>query len=328
MASASATICIAPLSSPYSLLPRAHTYALVVALLAPLPRGWLFRAALAAFTARTAIFTVDSIRLYATTHKHPHGPAHLDILVATESLAMASLVAVWLLVVSRRGAESAARGLVRGWAVAVGIGAIVGFAALRELSQVESEGDCNEVVMDVVDVFGDSKKFGAGLGTMGEKIGYFVLRVGIVGVLFAAMAFIASVVSGPKDKSESGLPVAVVRRRREQEARYSSGPINPEDDTAIAAGRVTKIARRVLLVVIPAMLIFVAVSGEWYFQKLAPDVPSVEKMSSVGQWGVWAATGVVVIATAVNAAMDAAGMRMHAEPSDHSPPKDDEVIKF
>lgn len=164
--------------------------------------------------------------------------------------------------------------------------------------------------MSVVDGFGESREIGAGFGTMGNKIGYFALRVGTVGVIFAAMAFLASIAPVPRLKKHAAvLPVAVQRRTRL--AKYGPEIVKPEEDTAVAVGRVMRIIRLVLLVSRPAMAIFVVASAEWYFQRLAPNVPSVEKMESVGQWGVWAATAVVLIATVANAMMDKAGLAVH-----------------
>lgn len=323
-----ASTCIAPLSSPYSLLPRVHTYALVFALFVPLPEGWLFRAALAAFTTRTAIFAVDSFRLLATLRNDPTGPARVDILVAAESLALATLIAVWLLTISRRGARSAAHGLLRGWAVVVGIGAIVSFVALKELAHVKTEKECHEALIIKENVFGEEKRFGADLGIMGDKIGFFILRVGIVGITFAVLAFVASVLPRPNAQAHEELPVAIQHHSlRRWRSKGDAILVKHDEDTATKIEQFTRGVRLLLTVTIPAMAIFVVANAEWYFQRLAPDIPSVEKMSSVGQWGVWAATGVVLVATAVSAMMNKASGDTGSS-FDHATARDDAVIKF
>jgi hypothetical protein len=55
--------------------------------------------------------------------------------------------------------------------------------------------------------------------------------------------------------------------------------------------------------------ILVTVSAEQYFNGLARGIPSAEPVTSVGQWGVWAATGVVLCATLINGFAVMTGMR-------------------
>ena len=143
MAVDNSQICIASLSSPFSLLPRAHTYALVAALIIPGAEGWLFRAALAAFTTRTAIFAVDAAVLLSAIRTSPNRPAEADVLVVLDALGLAAVVACWLLLVSTR--ESAARPLIRLWAAVVGVGCILAFVAVAKLGQqvdAHGSGDC------------------------------------------------------------------------------------------------------------------------------------------------------------------------------------------
>jgi hypothetical protein len=322
------TICVAPLSSPYSLLPRAHTYSLVLLLFAPLPRGWLFRAALAAFTTRTAIFAVDAVVLLASLRNAHSSRAHhgapLDALVATEMLSLASIVAIWLLLRSERAGESAARGLIRIWALVVGVGAIVGFVALKGLgvyhAAAEEEGkelgECDGLLMSREDIIGVDQVFGSGLGVLGDKIGWFVLRIGIVGVLFAATALLSTLRPRPPNKHQQ---VA---------ATYVDGPPHEaytQENPFSIYPTLWRIVGHVLLVALPALAIFVAASAEYFYFRIVPALPSVEMMSSVGQWGVWVATGAVLIATAANATMERMGMK--PRPGDHEPWNGNEVVK-
>lgn len=299
------SVCAEALSSPYALLPRAHTYALVVALLAPLPRGWLFRAALAAFTTRTAIFAVDAAVLLGTLVRHhddqPISP-QLDVLVCLQSTTLAALVACWLLLVSRRGSESAARGLVRVWAVIVAIGCILAFAATLKLDQLVAdaapvlEENCHGVEIDTARVWGATTDVPA-LGRMGSKGAVFLKRVGIPGVIFAALAIMATAV--PRSRS---LPTAI----RQQYSDYSTTEIVTDASGPSKLRTMASALHSMLMIILPAMIIFVMVTGEMYFQHA--DLPSVERMSSVGQWGVWVATGVVVLATLFNAVKDKVGL--------------------
>lgn len=281
--------CVAPLSSPYSILPRAHTYVLVAALFAPLPRGWLFRAALAAFTSRTAIFAVDTIVLLTTLKKGALSAAPLDVLVVTDELALASIVAAWLLLRSERGARSSARGLIQFYAVVVGIGEIVGFVVLKMLGTFRTTGDqCNGTEMGRLEVFGADQMFGGGIGVVGEKIGWFILRVGVPGVAFGFIALMSAIVPRPRS----------AKTGQDTENRHEYWP--QENPFSIYPQVMTTIGY-ILVIALPAMAVFIAASTEYFMFGMVPDLPTVEKITSVGQWGVWAATGAVLIATAANA---------------------------
>ena len=317
-----ASICIAPLSSPYSILQRAHTYTLVLALLLPLPKGWFFRAALATFTTRTAVAVIDIIVLYTHLYRHQSSSsssssspgdsasngsaAPLDVLVVAEYLALATLVAVFLLSVSRRGAETAARGILRAWAIAVGIGAVIGFLALLSLARIKTEGECTQTLLSYNDIYGEKTSYGANLGKLGTKIGFFILRIGIPAVLFAAMTFVASLSptlvpsTSSRNSSSSSSPSSSHRHNDVQglESQSSNGNGRSYDQQP---GKIRRFLRLLLTLAIPAMSIFVVANAEWYFHRLAPQVPSVESVTSVGQWGIWAATGVVALAALVGA---------------------------
>ena len=284
------TLCVAPLSSPYSVLPRAHTYALVAALFAPLPKGWLFRASLAAFTTRTAIFAVDAVVLLAALKNGGETAAPLDVLVAAEELALACIVAVWLLVRSQRAGESSARGLVRLWAVVVGVGAVVAFVASKTLGAWRGvEGECEGVLMDRLIVIGEDQMLGGGIGIVGDKMGVFILRIGVPGVLFATFAFLSVFVEPPQRPRNINI--------------YDDGPeVLASDNPFSIYPKVRSILGHVLVVTLPVLAILVIVAAEHWIK--AAGLPSVEKITSVGQWGVWVATGAVLLATGVNAVRD------------------------
>lgn len=285
----SEVLCVAPLSSPYSILPRAHTYALVVALFAPLPRGWLFRAALAAFTTRTAIFAVDAIVLLATLKKGALSAAPLDVLVVTDELALAGIVAAWLLLRSERGAKSSARGLIQFYAVVVGIGEIVAFVGLKMLGTFRTTDDqCDSTEMSRLEVLGADQMFGGGIGVVGENIGWFILRVGVPGVVFAAVALMSATVPRPR----SAKTTQDTENGHEYWMQENPFSIYPKAMAAIGY---------ILVIALPTMAVFIAASTEYFMFSMVPDLPTVEKITSVGQWGVWAATGTVLIATAANA---------------------------
>ena len=303
--SAGQDVCAEALSSPYALLPRAHTDALVVALLAPLPRGWLFRAALAAFTTRTAIFAVDAAVLLGTITRQRQDDSSavlLDPLVCMQALALAVLVACWLLLVSRRGSESAARGLIRVWSVVVAIGCILAFAATLKLDRLvedlssTSDSQCHGIILSKAHVWGASSNVPA-LGRLGSKAATFLQRVGISGVVFAALAIMATAV--PRSRA---LPAAI----RHRDMEHHTSEITPDSSGPSKLRTMASALHSALMIVLPTMTIFIIVTGEMYFQQA--DLPSVEKMSSVGQWGVWAATGVVVLATLFNAVKQKMGL--------------------
>ena len=296
------TICVAPLSSPFSLLPRAHTYALAAVLLLPLPRGWLFRAALAAFTTRTALFAVDAAVLLAGLRQPSAArePAPLDILIVLEALGLAAMVACWLLLVSKR--ESAARSLIKAWSVVVGVGCILAFVAVARLGRMgvhgsgEAELECSEVLMDRGDLFGPAEAVPV-LGLMGSKTAWFARRVGIPGLLFGSLAILATSVPQPKSSTD-GLPGDI---EGGDVSREKSGPWAHLKWAVSLFGWLLRLS-------LPAMAIFIVVSTEQFLFTMAPTLPSLEHTSSVGQWGVWAATGVVLTATFINASREHAGL--------------------
>ena len=293
------TICVSPLSSPFSLLPRAHTYALAATLLLPLPRGWLFRAALAAFTTRTALFAVDAAVLLAALQQQPT-TLPLDTLLVLQGLALAAAVACWLLLVARR--ESAARGLVRTWAAVVGVGAMLAFAAVVRLGRRggvdggPAAGDeCREARMPRDELFGPVEAVPV-LGLLGAKTAWFARRVGVPGLLLAALAVLAAMV--PQETA----PVRVAGDVEEGDVvKERTGPWAHLKWAVALFGWAVRL-------LVPAMAIFIVVSTEQFLVNMVPSLPSLEPTASVGQWGVWAATGVVLTATFINASKEHAGL--------------------
>ncbi|KAH8655193.1 hypothetical protein BX600DRAFT_515032 [Xylariales sp. PMI_506] len=277
--SAGDVFCIVPLASPYSFLPRIHTYAVAVALVLPLPKGWIFKAALAAFTTRTAVFAVDAAAHLAGLRRNPGDPAPLDALVASQALALASLVAIWLLMVSSKLDQSSARGIIRCWAATVGVGSILAFVAVGKLGQIPvQEGACQQGDSLTREEFlGDMVSVPV-LGVMGWKVRWFLYRVSLPGIILGALALLCVLRPRPSVRDTRGYT-------RDKEAKE---------------GRVMRMLRRLSWVTVPALAIFVTVSTEQYLHSLAPQIPSAEEMFSVGQWGVWAATGVVLLATLIN----------------------------
>ena len=286
-------LCVEPLSSPYGFFPRAHTYALVLVLFALPPRGWIFRAALATFTTRTAVFAVDAcVALAALRRRDSAMAAPLDVLVATEALALAGIVALWLLHRFNRMAESAELGLVRLWAVIVGVGAFVGFAALKKLGGLHAASlNCRDAWRDRVDIVGEDQTFGGGIGVVGDKIGWFILRVGIPGLVFASVALLSALVPRPAPAAksaqvEAGLDLAGLDGFWTQENPSSFYP------------KLRAVIGRALPIALPSLAIYVVISAEYWI--LTFDLPAIEKTTSFGQWAVWAATGVVLLATVAN----------------------------
>ncbi|OIW28136.1 hypothetical protein CONLIGDRAFT_683130 [Coniochaeta ligniaria NRRL 30616] len=304
-------LCVAPLSSPYSLLPRAHTYVLVTALIVPLPRGWLFRAALAAFTTRTAIFAIDaavilhSVSGMATAITEP---VPMDAVVVLEILGLAVIVACWLLLASSRAGESSARPLIRVWATLVTIGSILAFVSVAKLGTLVAAGDpdttmahedCEGIWMDELDVFGAAENVIV-LGLTGWKFAWLEHRVGVPSLLFTAIALLG--ISAPKKRRATA---------RRVDMEHNPHEISVDEHSALQSQLhpIKKVFEVLLWLVVPAMAILLIVSTEQYLLTMSSHIPSVEKMSSVGQWGVWAATGAVLVATLINAVREKMGLQ-------------------
>jgi hypothetical protein len=313
-------LCVEPLSSPYSLLPRVQTYTLAAVLLLPLPRGWLFRAALAAFTTRTAIFAIDAaVQLHALSK--PIGSssatvysAPLDVLVVSEMMGLAAAMATWLLLVSSRGAESAARSLVRLWAAVVSVGAILAFVAVAKFgrqtlndpavgNQFATRCQGEEVYTDWI--LGLPVQDFKVIGVMGWKIGWLELRVGVPGLVMASLALLALVV--PRDlavqissgKSPTPLPVDL------EQCGLSDAPI--KEDRSVSP--LWRMLGWLIAVAVPAIALLMVISAEQYFNTMSHGLPSAEEMTSAGQWGGWAAIGIVAAATLINAVREGTGFR-------------------
>lgn len=303
MADADLQICVTPLSSPYSVLPRAHTYALAAALIFPLGRGWLFRAALAAFTTRTAVTVIDVILLvHDVSYSWELKAAPVDIFVMLDFLALAVAVACWLLLASSSAAISAARSLIRLWTALVVAGSILTFVTVAKLGRlaarggiasVDSSNQCSHgIPMDSTDVFG-SKEDVPVLGVIGSSVAWLERRVGIPPLVLSALAVVAMFL--PRSVS-LGAPRVYVEENSEEISSERAVPWSRAWLTRAVAG----IALTILL---PGTAILIAVSSEQYIYILARSLPSAEPIHSVGQWGVWAATGIVVLATLVNASL-------------------------
>jgi hypothetical protein len=317
-------ICVAPLSTEASLLPRAHTYFLAAALLFPLPAGWLFRAALATFTIRTSILAIDAAVLLHFNPADHTSPAPADAVVVLETLGLAAIVACWLLLVSPRAKASESRPLIRAWAVVVAIGTALAFTAVAKLgkrvipdgSKVTCSNQDGTVWMVVDNLLGQPVTVPT-LGTIGSKINFVALRVGIPALIFAVIALLTSAFS--RDTSQDD------RRSADVEFGVSEEIIDVDSGAGSLASRLGKTIGVVLVLAMPAMAFFIVISAEMYLLSMVLDLPSAETMASVGTWGVWAATGIVSLATLFNAVRQKMGIAETSEKkveATHFPPPD------
>jgi len=302
-------LCVLPLSTPYAHLSRAHLYFVSLALFLPLRKGWLFRAAVAAFTTKTSVFAIDAIVHLAHLKRHARDEnfaAPLDAIVALEMLSLASIVAAWLLVVSRTASLSAARGLVKFWAVSVSVACVVAFVGVRMLATGEfatfdlledgGGGVCPEgaVLMPVEDVLGPVEDLS--IGTYPARIGRFVVgQVGVTGLLFSALTFCCIGATGPGSKISSA------SRFKLWDVEQDSSPEIAQAQPGSLFRRWYGLVRYTVGMVLIGVFIFVVVTAENYLLDMVPDIPQAEPLTSVGQWGIWAATGVVILGTFVNA---------------------------
>lgn len=311
-------LCVEPLSSPYSLLPRLQTYAIATVLLLPLPRGWLFRAALAAFTTRTAIFAIDAAvqlnRLSKPINPATLSAAPLDVLVVLEMMGLAAAMAVWLLLVSSRGGESAARDLVRLWAAVVSVGAILAFVAVAKFGrQTLQDADigkpyttCTGETMYSDWLLGFPLQDVKVLGTTAWKIGFLEVRVGVPGLVMASMALLALVLPRQMASRINGSrPAAAELPVDIEQHGLSDAPIK-EDRSQSPLWRVLG---TLVALAVPAMVLLMVISAEQYFNTMTHGMPQAEEMSSVGQWGGFAAMGIVAAATLLNAVGKGTGLK-------------------
>jgi hypothetical protein len=297
-------ICVVPLSSPYSLLPRMNTYALVGVLLILLPEGWLFRAALAALITRTAIAALYSavlLHAMSTGLKH-RDAAPLDAFVVMETLGLAALCSCWLLLITGRLRQFAVQGLIRVWAAMVAVGAVLAFVSVAKMGQraandtLQGMSDCTAgVLTDRSDAFGQLENTSV-LGAVGSKLASFERTVGIPSLLFSALAVLAIAVPSSKATDNNARDVEL---NSQDIIRDSKGPWSNFRSARTLLGLAIALAT-------PVMAIFIMVSAE--LSLLSMELPSVESMASVGQWGCWAASGLVIIGILINAIGEKMGL--------------------
>lgn len=321
-------ICVTPLAGPYTLLPRTHVYAMCLALVLPLPRGWLFRAALAGFTTKTAIFAVDAIVHLAHIRKHisssssSSSPLPLELVVVLEMLGLACAVAAWLLLVSRTASASAARSLVKAWCVGVAIAAIIAFVALKEtalagarpflLADAEA-GDgahaCpgHAVLMPAQAIFGTTDVKIPTLGLVGNRIGEILRIVGIPTLFFAALTLGCITAKGPAADLQNQSKVLDLGFGPSSHSNNNSPDIVQPKPSFLSGERLVSLFRKLLTAAVPALVVVMIHRTETYLLRMQPVAPESEPIKSVGQWGSWAATAVVLFATLINAARGSMG---------------------
>jgi hypothetical protein len=219
-------------------------------------------------------------------------------------------MAIWLLVVSRRGSETRARGLVRCWAVAVVIGLIIGALSLGEVfsRDMDESPVCGGAEMQTGDLFD--------LEGTGGKVEEFRDRMNGTSIVLAVGGLLAAMLPRPNLRMRAA--------KGDVEASPTPEVVGSPSGPSSAGGRILSAIRYLLVIAVPALAVFVCYSTETFV--LRSGLPSAEGMESVGQWGVWAATGVVVFATAVNAAKE--GMGMGKETDGHLYTGQDGVVRF
>ncbi|PKS09907.1 hypothetical protein jhhlp_004530 [Lomentospora prolificans] len=298
---------------PYTLSPI-HLYA-TSSPPPPLPKAGS-SASLAALTTKTAIFSIDAAvhlaHIRRSNSLHP-APLPLELVVTQEMLALACLVAVWLLVVSRTASASAARGLVKAWCVAVAVGCVVAFVALREVARGNAvfagpDACAGGVVMPAEAVLGSEVVVPA-LGAMGSKVGEILTIVAVPGLVFAALTLAFISAKGPAGD--------IARRAKtidlESLPTSASPDIIQPNPSVLSSVKLASLFRKLLMAAVPAMGVVVVHRTETYLLKMQPAAPESEPITSVGQWGIWAATGVVLLGTFVNAAKEGMGYTSEEE---------------
>jgi len=235
-------------------------------------------------------------------------PVPIDAVVLLEMLGLAVIVACWLLLASRRASESSARPLIRSWAAVVAISSTLASVSIAMLGTLVAAGgrgfamaheDCEGIWMEELTVFGAVEKVSV-LGSTGWKFALLERQVGVPTLIFSALALLGVSLS-TKPHTTAG----------EVDMEQNAREIREDKPGGLLNGRrlIDRVAQVMLWLVLPAIAIFMMVSTEQYLLTMTPKIPSVEEMSSVGQWDVWAATGAVLVATLINAVMEKLGLR-------------------
>ncbi len=199
----------------------------------------------------------------------------------------------------------------------VAVGCILAFVSVVKVGQMAGNpgyppaADCPGVLMAALDVLGPAEELPT-LSHVDSNIAWYVQRAGIPGLVLSSLAFLAAAV--PSEKATTEIWVA-------SDPEQSLIHMPKEAAGTWAHLRwAASVFSSVLVLVLPAVAIFTAVSAEQYLLGREPRIPSLENMTSVGQWGGWVATGVVVLAAAMNAVKGRMSQSNPRATAEHSSP--------
>ncbi|CAI4219405.1 unnamed protein product [Parascedosporium putredinis] len=243
------------------------------------------------------------------------------LVVVLEMLGLACAVAAWLLLVSRTASASAARSLVKAWCVGVAIAAVIAFVALKEtalagarpflLADADSDAHAcpgHAVLMPAQAIFGTTDVKIPTLGLVGNRIGEILRIVGIPTLFFAALTLGCITAKGPAADLQSQSKVLDLGFGPSSHSNNNSSPDIIQPKSSFLSGeRLVSLFRKLLTAAVPALVVVMIHRTETYLLRMQPVAPESEPIKSVGQWGSWAATAVVLFATLVNAARGSMG---------------------
>ncbi|KAF2399367.1 hypothetical protein EJ06DRAFT_530918 [Trichodelitschia bisporula] len=259
--------CIYPLSPTHSILPRLNTLTLLIFTLHGPSSNWATRAALAASLTRTAVIALQAFALLAIA-RHPGSiPAKdLDIFAAWEVLGASACALPLLLGWAPVLRGSRARPLVRVWGLLILAGACCAYAAQEWRVEDRAGERCADARL------GMKGNHGAVAAEIRPSRPRLVHAFDIAALVMAAFGAWACV--RPRVETAVGSEEAEVGMRM----RVLRG-----------------LERAAVVVSVVVFWGFVGVHERWL-----EGLPEEVSRGSFDQWGPWAATGVVLLATLVD----------------------------
>jgi hypothetical protein len=288
------TLCVYPLSPSYSFLPRLNTYLLLVAVLYGPADNWATKGALAAMMTRTAAQSLHAFALLGVLEWELH--RHLsvfsfdsDIIGTWAVLSITATAVPMMLAWAPSVANSKARPLVRIWSVLVTAASICAYVGIHRVADLPANGNkCVDAGSFPMRQRGEPIAIAWSDLFLGPPKGQ-ILRGWDIAVLLTMSFGIWGClrprsVGRVKDSKWDG----IVGSSQVQQSTFDNFVCSP-----------FTCAVEMLFLTLDIIVFYglVVLNELWLWEA---KIPALEGLDAFESWGVWVATGLVILATIVN----------------------------
>lgn len=288
------SLCVYPLSPSYSFLPRLNTYVLLLAVLYGPLDNWVTKGALAALMTRTAAQSLHAFALLGVLeweiHRHsPVSSFDSDVIGTWAVLSITAVAVPIMLAWAPSVAKSKARPLVTIWGILVTVAAICVYVGMHRMDHLTADTNACAYA-GTFPMRQNSEPIAIARSNLflASPKGQIVRGWDIAAVVVMAFGVWACVRPGSVGKVKHPPWEGTVGSSQVQQLTF---------DNFICSPFICTVEMLFLILDIIVFYGLVVLHEVWLWKA---KVPVLEGLDAFESWGVWVATGLVVLAAIIN----------------------------